>query len=295
MSSTTVGFIGLGSMGLPMAANLLRAGYRLRVYNRTPSKAGPVESLGATVVASPADTAVAGGTVITMVADDAALLDVATDGDALARALGPGGLHISMSTVSPAAARRITAHHSGFGVSYLAAPVFGRPEAAAAKRLWICVSGPAEVKARARPLLDAMGQGIFDMGEEPAAANLAKLVGNFWIMSAIETMAEGFALAEKNGVEPSRVAEMLGTTLFACPIFQNYGRILLSGAFEPAGFRMQLGLKDIRLVLGAADASQTPLPVAGLLHGRLTSGVARGRGNLDWTAISMEVLESSGL
>ncbi len=211
------------------------------------------------------------------------------------KSLGPGGVHVSMSTVSPEVAGRVAQHHAAFGVSYVAAPVFGRPEAAEARKLAVCVSGAADAKTRVRPLLDALGQGVFDMGEEPAAANVAKLVGNFWIMSAIETMAEGFALAEKNGLDPARVVDLLGSTLFACPIYQNYGRMLLSGVFEPAGFRLQLGLKDVNLMLKTAGASHVPLPLASLLHDRLISGVARGRGNLDWTAISLDIRESSGL
>ncbi len=295
MSTETVGFVGLGNMGLPMALNLARAGYPLRVYNRTPGKAGPLQEIGATVARNPADTTAPGGIVFTMVADDDALLEVALGQDALAGRLGPGGVHVSMSTVSPEAATRVAQHHASFGVSYVAAPVFGRPEAAEARRLAICVSGPVDAKARVRPFLEVLGQRVFDMGEEPGAANVAKLVGNFWIMSAIETMAEGFALAEKNGLDPARIVDLLGSTLFACPIYQNYGRMLLAGAFEPAGFRLQLGLKDVNLMLKTAGASHVPLPVASLLRDRMLAGVARGRGNMDWTAVALDVRESSGL
>lgn len=295
MSTETLGFVGLGNMGLPMAMNLARSGYRVRAYNRTPGKAGPLQEIGATVARDPADAAAPGGVVFTMVADDDALLEVALAHDALAGRLGHGGVHVSMSTVSPEAAARVARHHASLGVSYVAAPVFGRPEAAEARKLAICVSGPAAAKARVRPFLEALGQRVFDMGEEPGAANVAKLVGNFWIMSAIETMAEGFALAEKNGLDPARVADLLGSTLFACPIYQNYGRMLLAGAFEPAGFRLQLGLKDVNLMLKTGGASGVPLPVASLLHDRMLAGVARGRGNMDWTAVSLDVRESSGL
>jgi 3-hydroxyisobutyrate dehydrogenase-like beta-hydroxyacid dehydrogenase len=293
--SDSIGFIGLGNMGLPIATNLLNSGFPLRVYNRTRAKAEPLERMGATVVSSPAETATPGGVVFSIVADDAALTQVAVEGDALARTLGPGGVHISMSTVSPDAATRVAQHHEAFGVSYVAAPVFGRPEAAVARKLWVCNSGPSAAKQRVRPILEKLGQTIFDLGDAPGAGHLAKLIGNFWIVSSIEMMAEGFALAEKNGLDPAMVADLLSSTVFACPIFQNYGKIVLSGKYEPAGFRMQLGLKDVRLVLKTADASQVPLPFASLLHDRFIGSVSRGRGDLDWTGITLDVRDSAGL
>jgi 3-hydroxyisobutyrate dehydrogenase-like beta-hydroxyacid dehydrogenase len=230
-----------------------------------------------------------------MLADDRALEEVAITGDDLARHLGPGGVHVSMSTVSPEMARKVAQHHDRFGVTYVAAPVFGRPEAAAARKLWICVSGSAAAKERVKPILEALGQGIFDMGESPAAAHVMKLVGNFWIMSAIETMAEGLAMAEKNGLDPARAVEMLGQTLFACTIYQNYGRMVLARRFEPAGFRLELGLKDVDLLLKTAGSSKVAMPAASLLHDRMVAGVAKGRGHLDWTAVVLDILEDAGL
>ncbi|NWG13250.1 MAG: NAD(P)-dependent oxidoreductase [Acidobacteria bacterium] len=289
----TIGFVGTGNMGLPMAENLVRAGYRLRVYNRTPGKAGPLVALGAEQVSTIRALAESGGVVVSMISDDAALEQIASSG--MIQSLAPGGVHVSMSTVSPAAAREAAGGHRSLGVDYVAAPVFGRPEAAAARRLWICVSRPSAAKERVRPMLSALGQETFDFGEDPGAANVVKLVGNFLLGSAVEAMAEAFALAEKNGLKASQVIEMLSRTLFACPVYQTYGRLLVERKYEPAGFRLALALKDIRLVVATADASATPMPLASLLHGRMISGAAKGRADLDWSVIGLAAREDAAL
>jgi 3-hydroxyisobutyrate dehydrogenase-like beta-hydroxyacid dehydrogenase len=292
--SELIGFIGLGNMGAPMAGNLLKAGHAVRVHNRTASKAASLAGQGAELGRRVVDVAEPGGIVITMVADDRALTDLFGD-DALPERLGPGGIHLSMSTVSPATARSLAEAHRRSGVAYLAAPVFGRPEAAAARKLWICVSGPQAAKARVRPILGALGQGVFDFGEEPGAANVVKLAGNFLIMSAIEAMAEAFTLAEKNGIGRAVIADMLGQTLFACPIYQNYGKIVAAEHYTPVGFRLSLGLKDIDLVLQAAATSRMPMPLAGVLRDRFLSALAKGRDELDWSAIAISASEDAGL
>jgi 3-hydroxyisobutyrate dehydrogenase-like beta-hydroxyacid dehydrogenase len=177
----------------------------------------------------------------------------------------------------------------------LAAPVFGRPEAAAAKKLWICISGNGAAKERVLPLLNELGQKVFDFGEQIGAANVVKLTGNFLIVSALEAMAEAFTLAEKNGIERTQVAELFGQTLFACPIYQNYGRAIAQEQYEPAGFKLSLGLKDVDLVLQTAQESQMPMPLASLVHDRLIAAVAKGRGDIDWTGLALGVSEEAGL
>jgi 3-hydroxyisobutyrate dehydrogenase-like beta-hydroxyacid dehydrogenase len=290
-----IGFIGLGAMGAPMAANLIAAGYKLRVYNRTASKAEALVALGATRVERAADVAAPGGVAITMVADDAALQAVTLGAGGLAERLGRGGIHISMSTVAPATARGLAQHHASLGGTYIAAPVFGRPEAAKAKRLWILAAGGAPQKVAIRPILDAMGQAVFDFGEDPGAANVAKLAGNFLIAANLEAMSEAFAMAEKQGVDRVAVADMLAKTLFACPIYQGYGRMIGEKRFTPVGFRMPLGLKDVELVIRAAAEVKVPMPTASLVRDRFLTSLAKGREDMDWSAIALSVLEDAGL
>jgi len=288
-----IGFLGIGSMGLPMATNLIRAGFTVRAYNRTRARATALEALGGEVASDIAAVAEPGGILITMISDDRALGEIAASG-AIER-LAPGGIHISMSTVSPAAAKSVARQHESIGVQYLAAPVFGRPEAAAARKLWICVSGPKSAKDRTAPILEALGQGIYDFGEDPGAANVVKLAGNFLIGSAVEAMAEAMTLAGKDGIDRGRFLDFMGQTLFACPVYQNYGRALTEERYEPPGFRLALALKDINLILGTAASSATPMPLASLLHDRLISGVAKGRGDMDWSVIGLGVMEGAGI
>ena len=287
----TIGFIGLGNMGLPMALNLLEAGYKLRVYNRTPEKAQPLLEKGADVVDSPAAAAQSSNIVITMLANDAALEAVVLGEQGLLSGLGSDSIHLSMSTIAPATARKLAKQHP----HYVAAPVFGRPDAAAARKLWIALSGESEAKARVRPVLDQLGQGVFDFGEEASAANVVKLTGNFLIISAIEAMAEAFTLAEKNGIDRTQLAELFGQTLFACPIYQNYGRMIAQQTYEPAGFKLSLGLKDVTLALQTARESQMPLPLGSLLHDRLLTMVAQNKGDIDWTGLALKSSEEAGL
>lgn len=291
----TIGFIGLGNMGEPIAANLLKVGYALKVYNRTAAKAAALVSKGATLASSPAEVAAAGGIVFTMLADDRAVEQLCAGDSSFVARLGAGGVHVSVSTISPATARRLAEHHAKYKVSYVASPVFGRPEAAAAAKLWVCTSGASEAKKRVQPLLRAIGQGIFDFGEDAGAANVVKLCGNFLIAAAIEALSETLTLAEKNGVDKKDVAEMLGKTLFACPVYQGYSKQIAEQRFEPAGFRLALGLKDINLALETGAASAVPLPLASLLHNRWLTAVAKKRENMDWTAVALGVAEDAGI
>jgi 3-hydroxyisobutyrate dehydrogenase-like beta-hydroxyacid dehydrogenase len=291
----TLGFIGLGSMGEPIAANLLRAGFSLRVYNRTAAKAAPLVAKGAAQVANAAEVAEAGGIVLTMLADDRAVEEVTLGEHSFVERLGAGGIHLSISSIGPATSRSLAEHHAKHKVEYVASPVFGRPEAAAAARLWVCTSGASAAKQRVQPILTAIGQGIFDFGEDYGAANVVKLCGNFLIAAAIEAMAESQTLARKNGVDPKALVEMFGKTLFACPVYQGYGKQIAEKRFEPGGFRLALGLKDINLALQTGASSSVPMPIAGVLHDRWTESVAKGRGDMDWTAVALAVAEDAGL
>lgn len=291
--NSVLGFIGTGNMGLPIARNLLASGYLLRVYNRTAGRAAPLASLGAKLVSRSIDAAVPGGIVFSMLSDDRALEEV---GHGLAQALGDGGIHVSMGTVSPAASRKAAEHHKAFGVSYLAAPVFGRPEAAAARALWICLSGAEAAKARVEPILKLLGRKVADFGDDPGSANVVKLAGNFLLVSAIETMAEMIAFAEKNGIAREEIIDLMTSTLFACPVYQNYGKALVEQRYgPPAGFRMELGLKDISLVLQTASAAQVPMPLANVIRDRMLSGLAKGRGDWDLAAFALGAAEDAGL
>ncbi len=290
-----IGFIGLGSMGFPMAANLAAAGFHLTVWNRTAAKAAALAAKGARIAERPEDAARAGGIVVSMVADDAALESIVLGDTALAEQIAPGGIHLSMSTVAPATIRKLAEVHREAGSVLVAAPVFGRPDAAAMKKLWICVSGPAAAKQKVRPVLDAMGQGVFDFGETTEAASVAKISGNFLLAAAMEAMGEAFAMAEKAGLERNAVASMLTQTLFACPAYQGYGAAIANRRHSPAGFRLPLGLKDIELVLRTAREVNTPMPTASLLRDRFVHAIAMGRAELDWSAIALGAREDAGL
>ena len=200
-----------------------------------------------------------------------------------------------MSTISPATSRKLADEHQRYGAIYLASPVFGRPEAAAARRLWMCVSGRQSAKERVRPVLNALGQGVYDFGEDPGAANVVKLCGNFLIASAMEAMAEALTLAEKNGIDRGGIADVLGQTIFSCPIYQNYGKAIAKQSYEPAGFKLSMGLKDVDLVLQTAASTTVPMPLASMLHDRFLAALARGRGELDWAAIALGVSDDAGL
>ena len=199
-----------------------------------------------------------------------------------------------MSTIAPATARRLAAAHAERGAAYVAAPVFGRPDAAASGQLWIVTSGEAAAKAEVRPVLETLGQGVHDFGDDPAAAHIVKLAGNFLIAAASEAMAEAYTLGEKGGLDRVQLAEFFGSTLFPSRIYQNYGKAIAEHRYEPAGFKLELGLKDLRLVLGTADACEMPMPLASLLHDRLLALAAQGHGEIDWTGIGLGVASDAG-
>jgi 3-hydroxyisobutyrate dehydrogenase-like beta-hydroxyacid dehydrogenase len=291
-----IGFIGLGNMGINMAKNLISEGYHLQVYNRTLSKADELDAAYVTKCETPAAAAEGVHIVITMLADDDVLKETTLGDQGILEGLPEHALHISMSTVSPETAEQLTLLHEEAGSHYLAAPVFGRPEAAEARKLWICVSGDRHAKDTAKPVLDCLGQGVIDFGESAGGANVVKVAGNFMIMASMEMMAEAFTLAEKNGLDRAQVANFFGTTLFNAPIFQNYGRVIANKQYEPVGFKSKLGYKDACLAFKLSQTSETPMPLVNALHSRLLTAVAKGWGETDWAeGIGRGVSEDAGV
>src|ERR1700731_1541238 len=288
-----VGFIGLGNMGAAMAPNLLNAGHRLTVYNRTHAKAEVLAAQGAHVAEQVAD-ACRGDILITMLADDAAVEAVLFE-SGVGQSLPAGAMHISMSTISVTLSERLGRMHQEAGQIYATAPVFGRPEAAAAAKLFIVAAGPTEAIEKCQPLFGAMGQKTFVIGEKPSDANLVKLSGNFLIAATIESLSEAIALIRKSGMDAHRYVEILIGTLFSAPVYKSYGALIADEKYEPAGFKMALGFKDIRLALAAAETLQVPMPIASLVRDHFLSGLARGEGDSDWAALARISARNCGL
>jgi 3-hydroxyisobutyrate dehydrogenase-like beta-hydroxyacid dehydrogenase len=289
-----VGFVGLGHMGAAMARNLLKAGHRVVVYNRSRGKAEPLVAAGAMLAETVGD-ACKGEAVITMLADDDAVSGVAFGERHIIATLSRGAVHVSMSTISVALSERLAEAHGQAGQVYVAAPVFGRPEAAADAKLFVVAAGDEGAIGRCRPLFDAVGQRTFHIGTKPSAANVVKLSGNFLIASVIECLGEAFALTRKAGVDPHLYLDLLTNTLFSAPVYKTYGSLIADERYEPAGFRMSLGLKDIRLALAAAEALAVPMPVASLVRDHFLSGVAQGQGDRDWSGLAGLVAKNAGL
>jgi 3-hydroxyisobutyrate dehydrogenase-like beta-hydroxyacid dehydrogenase len=287
-----IAVLGLGAMGAPIARNLVAAGFAVRVWNRNPQRAR--EITGAEVALTPAAACAPASIVITMLADDRAVEAVAFQEHGILESLPRGACHVGMSTVSVALARRLAAAHEAAGQGYVAAPVFGRPEAAAARQLWVVAGGAEADLERVASVFAAVGQGTFRMGTAPQAS-LAKLLGNFMIASTIEMLGETLAAAEKAGLDPTRLLDMLTGTLFGAPVVKRYGQLVADAAFEPAGFRLVLGLKDVGLILEAGEELRVPLPLAGLLRARLLTALARDRGELDWAGLATVIREEAGL
>jgi len=290
-----IGFIGLGNMGSGIAGNLVRARHEVLVWNRTAEKARALLEAGAVLAPSPKAAASNREVVMTMLADDAALEEVLGGDEGLLEGLRPGALHVSLSTISVALAERIAAFHSVRGQRFLSAPVFGRPDAAAAGKLFV-VAGGAEADLRtAGPLFDSIGQRVFHIGETPASANLVKLCGNFAILSAIETMGEAMTLAQKGGVPKRLLLEVLTGTLFDSPVYRNYGAVLVEERFKPAGFAAPLGLKDMRLVGRSAEALRVPMPVLNVLRDHLLQTIDAEGEEVDWSGIGRTIARNGGV
>ncbi|MEB3030346.1 NAD(P)-dependent oxidoreductase [[Mycobacterium] nativiensis] len=289
-----IGFIGLGNMGSGMAANLLKAGHAVTAYNRSPAKVDALAQQGATPARTVAD-ACHDEVVQTMLADDDAVEHVTLGPDGIVASLPAGGTHISSSTISVALARRLTAAHADAGQTYVAAPVFGRPAAAAAAKLFVIAAGAPAALDLVEPVFDAIGQRTFVVSDQPYAANLVKLSGNFLLATVIESLGEAIALVEKAGVDPVSYVDILTSTLFSAPAYATYGDLIARKSFEPAGFAATLGLKDVRLALQAAEELTVPLPLGSLLRDRFLALLANGGGALDWSAITTLAGRVAGL
>lgn len=283
-----IGFIGLGQMGGAMAANLVKAGHDVTVWNRSADKAAALVEAGAALADHPVDAA-QGDVVMTMLADDRAV-EAVVYGEGGIRAAP--ALHVSHSTIGVALADRLATDAAG---GYVAAPVFGRPVAAEAAKLFVVAAGADADLDRCEPLFAAIGQRVFRVGATPSAANLVKLSGNFMIMAAVEAMAEAMTLAEKGGVDRHTLLDVLTGTLFGAPIYRTYGDILVEDRFRPAGFAAPLGLKDMTLVDTAATQLRTPMPILGIVRDHLKSTIATDGEDVDWAGVALAVRRSAGI
>jgi len=288
-----VGFIGLGAMGAAMAANLLKAGHAVTVWNRSPAPAQALAARGATVAKLPAEAA-RGEAVLSMLANDQAVRAVIIDGGVL-DAMAPGAVHVNHATVSVALAKELAGAHAQRDIGYVAAPVFGRPDVAAAGKLNILAAGEAARIAQVRPLLEAMGSRVWLLGEAPERANVAKIAGNFMLASAIESMAEACALTRAHGISAADFLEVMTSTLFAAPAYQGYAKLIAEQRFKPAGFTLPLGYKDVGLALAAGEAARVPLPFAGVLRDSLLEALAGGDEDRDWSALSLVAARRANL
>jgi 3-hydroxyisobutyrate dehydrogenase-like beta-hydroxyacid dehydrogenase len=289
-----MGFIGLGNMGAAMAENLLTAGHSVTAHNRSRAKVDALVAVGARPAHTVAE-ACRGDAVISMLANDEAVEAVTFGDSGILSSLRPGAVHVSCSTISVDLAKRLTEAHAEAGQRFVSAPVFGRPEAAAARKLFIVAAGEPELLQTLSPVFDALGQRTFVVAEQPSTANLVKLSGNFLIASVIESLGEAMALIGKAGVDKQTYVEILTSTLFGAPAYQVYGGLIAREEFEPAGFAATLGLKDVRLVLEAGEDLQVPLPIASLLRDRFLTLLANGGGALDWSAVgALSAWEAGG-
>ena len=288
-----VGLIGLGNMGSGMASSLLKGGHDVTVYNRTPSKAQALVGQGARYAAQVAD-ACRGDAVITMLADDVAVESVVFGDAGVIKNLARGAIHISSSTISVTLSEKMAAEHAASGQWFVSAPVFGRPEAAAAAKLFITAAGAPDAVDACMPLFESIGQRTFRFGDNAPDANLIKLCGNFLISSVIEALGEALALVGKAGLDQHQYVDFLTSTLFNAPVYKTYGGLIADKKFVPAGFAAPLGFKDNRLVLAAAEKLRVPLPLASLIYNRFLTLLARGGESLDWSAFSQLAAEDSG-
>ncbi|WP_045835920.1 NAD(P)-dependent oxidoreductase [Hyphomicrobium sp. 99] len=288
-----VGFIGLGQMGSAIAGNLLKAGHDVTVYNRTRAKAEALASKGAKIAETPGD-ACKGEAVFSMLAEDKAVEAVVYGNGGILATLKKGAVHISSSTISVALSKRLAEDHGKRGQRYVAAPVFGRPDAAAARKLFVVAAGKSDAVKTVSPLLDAVGQKTFTISEQPEAANIVKLSGNFLIAAVIESLGEAMALVGKAGVDKHQYLEILTSTLFGAPVYKTYGTLIADGKFEPAGFAAPLGLKDVGLALAAGQDLRVPLPLASLLRDRFLTLLANGGDHLDWSAVGSLAAKDAG-
>jgi 3-hydroxyisobutyrate dehydrogenase-like beta-hydroxyacid dehydrogenase len=293
-----IGFTGLGHMGTAMAANLVAGGRRVIGYVRRPDQIGRLEALGlraTTDIADLFDCAM----VISMLPDDDAVREIVfgrrdIGSDGLAAGLNRGAIHLSMSTISSATASLLASEHARNGQGYVAAPVFGNPDAAKARQLFIVAAGATADVARCQPIFDALGQRTFVIGTEPGDANLFKLLGNMMSATALEMLGEVVAVVRKRGMEPQPFIEIMTATMFGGRAHKIYGDKIARQTYAP-GFVLPLVLKDVRLALAEAEQAGVPMPSVGVVRDRLITGIARGHGELDWTALGLIAAEEAGL
>lgn len=281
-----IGFIGLGNMGSAIAARLLEAGHALRVWNRSPEPARKLAARGAQVAAT-AEEAFRGDAVFSMLSDDQVTRAVLLDSGLLGRAAaGATRIHVNMATLSAALGDELAQRHQERGIGYVAAPVLGRPDVAAAGKLTVLVAGPRQTVEAVQPLLEGtVGHKVWRFGERASQANVVKLAVNFMLAAAIESMGEAAALTAGYGIEPRDLFELIGQSLFPGPVYQGYGRLIADARFEPAGFKARLGLKDVRLALAAAEAVTTPMPVGSLVRDSMLEALARGEGEKEFGVV----------
>jgi 3-hydroxyisobutyrate dehydrogenase-like beta-hydroxyacid dehydrogenase len=281
-----VAFLGLGFMGMPMAANIAKAGHQLVLWNRSHKELRGFESTPPPFAGSPAEAARHAEAVITMLADDTAVEEVVVR-QGLLDAMPADAVHVSMSTIGIATARRLSDAFAQRHRSYVAAPVFGRPDVAAQRKLWVAAAGEAEALAKVRPLLEAVGRGVTEFGPVPWHANLAKLGNNVMLAAMLETFGEVNGLLRKGGVDPKQFLEVVNN-LFQSPVYANYGAMAAEDRYEPPLFQASLGMKDLRLARAASDELAMPMPIAALAHDSLLSAIAHGGGGKDWSVLARE-------
>jgi len=282
-------------MGVGMAGRLVDAGHTLAVYNRTAQRGDKLRERGAVLAETPEAAARGAEVVFTMLADDPAVEHVVFAADGILAAMDNNAVHVSASTISVSLARRLMAAHARAGQRYASAPVFGRPDAAAAGRLFVVAGGPDDVLAYLQPLFDAIGQRTYRMSADPSNANLVKLSGNFMLFAAIEALAESFALVRKAGVDVVAFKDLLTSSLFNAPVYHTYGDLLVTANDQNAGFTVPLALKDVRLAIAAAEALRVPMPVASLVHDAFVSAMARGYENRDQSVLGRVAAENAGV
>jgi 3-hydroxyisobutyrate dehydrogenase-like beta-hydroxyacid dehydrogenase len=289
-----IGFLGLGNMGSGMASNLLKAGHGVTAYNRSQDKVDALAERGGRPARTVAE-ACGGEAVVSMLANDDAVEAVTFGEEGILANLQAGAVHVSCSTISVALATRLSADHAKAGQRFVTAPVFGRPEAAEAAKLFVVAAADPAVLGTVSPIFEAIGQRTFVVSDDPKAASLVKLSGNFLIASVIESLGEAMALVGKAGVDKQQYLDLLTSTLFGAPVYATYGGLIAREEFEPAGFAATLGLKDVRLALAAGDELQVPLPIASLLRDRFLTLLAHGGGQLDWSAVgALSAWEAGG-
>ncbi|MFE9424981.1 NAD(P)-dependent oxidoreductase [Kitasatospora sp. NPDC006697] len=292
-SSMNVGFVGLGAMGRAMAGQLLAAGHRVQVWNRSPEPVEQLVAQGAVAAGSVAEVFTANEVVVSMLANDAAVEALLLDEELLAGATA--GVHVNMATISTELAVRATELHRRHGLGYVAAPVLGRPDAAAAGNLAILAGGPEELLDRVAPVFAAVGRHTYRLGTEPQQANLCKISINFMLFSAVEAFAEAAALGESGGLAAADLLEVVTGTLFPGPVYAGYGGAIAAERYEPAGFRVELALKDVSLALASGAANAVPLPLASLLRDAFLDNIAHGEAALDSSALGRTARRRAGL